>query len=130
MAAVVVPGNTNSNSNEGAGLMTKSAVTKLAVLVFGLATAVGQRNKAPNAAQHEIACPVAQVRTEITTRLPKPWWNTPQEGKLESVEIQVIGGEKTLVCRYWAYGTKVNVMRKFPEGVRDCRAAGNRFECR
>jgi hypothetical protein len=110
--------------------MTRSAVTKLVVLVFGLATAAGQRNKAPNANPNDISCPVAEVRTEITTRLPKPWWNTPQEGKLESVEVQVIGGEKTLVCRYWAYGTKVSVMRKFPEGVRNCKATGNHFECR
>ena len=111
--------------------MTRSAVTKLVVVVFGLATAVGQRNKAPDGdIDHDISCPVAEVRTEITTRLPKPWWNTPQEGKLQSTEIQVIAGEKTLVCRYAAYGTQVNVMRKFPEGVRDCRATGNHFECR
>jgi hypothetical protein len=110
--------------------MKRSLVTKLAILVFALASATGQRNKAPNANPNDIACPVPEVRAEITTRLPKPWWNTPQEGKLHSVEIQVIAGEKTLVCRYSAYGTQVNVMRKFPEGVRDCRAAGNKFECR
>jgi hypothetical protein len=110
--------------------MTRSAVTKLVVLVFGLATAAGQRNKAPNANPNDISCPVAEVRTDITTPLPKPWRTTPQKGKLQSVEIQVIGGEKTLVCRYWAYGTQVSVMRSFPEGVRDCKASGNRFECR
>jgi hypothetical protein len=109
--------------------MTNSAVTKLVVLFFGLVPAVGQRN-GPAAAQHEVACPVPEVRAEITTTLPKPWWNTPQKGKLQSAEIQVIGGEKTLVCHYAAYGTQVNVMRKFPEGVRDCRATGNHFECR
>jgi hypothetical protein len=110
--------------------MTRSAVTKLVVVVFGLVPAVGQRNKAPNATSNDISCPVAEVRTEITTRLPKPWWNTPQEGKLLSTEIQVIAGEKTLVCHYSAYGTQVNVMRKFPEGARDCKATGKQFECR
>ena len=110
--------------------MTRSAVTKLAVLVFGLAAAVGQRNKAPNATSNDISCPVAEVRTEITTSLPKPWWNTPQVGKLQSTEIQVIAGEKTLVCRYAAYGTLVSVMRKFPEGAHDCKANGKQFECR
>jgi hypothetical protein len=82
------------------------------------------------AAQEKVLCPVAEVQTEITTRLPNPWWNTPQVGKLESVSVQVIAGEKTLVCSYWAYGTKVGVMRKFPAGAHDCRAIDNRFECR
>ncbi|MBZ5507758.1 MAG: hypothetical protein LAO78_20035 [Acidobacteriia bacterium] len=109
--------------------MTRSAVTKLVVLVCAMVPAVGQRN-APVAAEHEIACPVADVRTDITTSIPKPWWTTPQIGKLQSVGIQVIAGEKTLVCRYSAYGTQVSVMRKFPEGARDCRAAGNHFVCR
>lgn len=110
--------------------MTRSAVTKLVVVVFGLVPAVGQRNNAPAADGHEVTCPAPQVRTEITTRLPKPWFNNPQEGKLQTTEIQVIAGEKTLVCRYAAYGTQVNVMRKFPEGVRDCKATGKQFECR
>ncbi len=114
--------------------MTKSAITKLAVLVCALVPAVGQQHNGPTPArpgsQQEILCPVAEVKTEITTNLPKPWWNTPQVGKLQSVGIQVIAGEKTLVCRYSAYGTQVSVMRKFPDGVRDCKTVGNRFECR
>ena len=110
--------------------MTRSAVTKLVLLIFALATASGQRNKAQNKNSNDIPCPVAEVRTDITTPLPKPWRTTPQKGKLQSVEIQVIGGEKTLVCRYWAYGTQVSVMRSFPDGVHDCRASGNHFECR
>src|SRR5690349_21116094 len=28
----------------------------------------------------QIPCPLAQARTEITTPLPDPWWNTPQVG--------------------------------------------------
>jgi hypothetical protein len=110
--------------------MTRSAVTKLALLVFGLATATGQRNQPLKADGHEVACPAAEVRTDIVTPLPKPWRTTPQRGKLQSAEIQVIAGEKTLVCRYWAYGTQVSVMRSFPEDTRDCRASGNKFECR
>jgi hypothetical protein len=110
--------------------MTRPAVTKLVVLVFGLATAMGQRNKTPNANSTDVSCPVAEVRAEITTTLPKPWKTTPQKGKLQSVEIQVIGGEKMLVCLYRAYATQVAVVRSFPEGVRDCRANGNKFECR
>jgi hypothetical protein len=105
--------------------MTKSVVTTLAILFFGLVPVGGQRNAAPQ----EVLCPVAEVRTDITTSLPKPWWSTPQQGKLQSVAIQVIGGEKTLVCRYWAYGTQVSVMRKLPEGVTGCVAAGNHFAC-
>jgi hypothetical protein len=121
------------NSTEGKIFMTKSAITKLAVLVCALVPAVGQQHNgsapAKAGSQQEISCPVPEVKTEITTNLPKPWWNTPQIGKLQSVGIQVIAGEKTLVCHYSAYGTQVSVMRKFPEGARDCKTVGNRFEC-
>ena len=110
--------------------MTKPALTTLAVLLIGLTTAPGQRNQTPKAGGHDVVCPIAEVRTDIVTPLPKPWRTTPQQGKLKSVEVQVIGGEKTLVCRYWAYGTQVSVMRSFPEGTHDCRASGNKFECR
>lgn len=76
-----------------------------------------------------IACPVPEARTEVTTPLPKPWWNTPQIGKLERVSVQAIGGNKTLVCEYWAYARTVSIMRTFPEGATDCSAEGNGFRC-
>ena len=76
-----------------------------------------------------IPCPVKEARTEMTTRLPAPWWNTPQIGKLERVSVQTIGGNRTLVCEYWAYGRTVGIMRTFPEGATDCSAAGNGFRC-
>ena len=122
--------------------MTGSAVVRLlawfAVWVFAAgipADGLGGQIKRQQAAQQpglqqQINCPAAQVRTEITTKLPTPWWNTPQIGKLESVLVQNIGGKQTLVCRYEAYGTKVSVMRLFPEGARGCSAAGNHFMCR
>ncbi len=78
-----------------------------------------------------ISCPLETARTEMVTSLPEGWWQTPQVGRLVSVGIQNIGGEQTMVCRYSAYGTQVSVMRRFPEGRRDCRVAGtNRFTCR
>jgi hypothetical protein len=77
-----------------------------------------------------IPCPLIEARTEVTTRLPEPWWNTPQVGKLERVSVQTIGGNRTLVCEYWAYGRTVGIMRVFPEGATDCSAEGNGFRCR
>ena len=78
-----------------------------------------------------VFCPIEQARTEMVSRLPEGWWQTPQLGNLVSVGIQNIGGEQTMVCRYSAYGTQVSVMRRFPEGRRDCRVTGtNRFTCR
>jgi hypothetical protein len=77
-----------------------------------------------------IACPIKETRTEVTTTLPQPWWNTPQIGKLERVSVQTIGGNRTLVCEYWAYGRTVSIMRLFPEGATDCSAEGNGFQCR
>jgi hypothetical protein len=76
-----------------------------------------------------IACPVKEARTEVTTPLPRPWWNTPQIGKLERVSVQTIGGNRTLVCEYWAYGGTVGIMRLFPEGATDCSAEGDGFQC-
>jgi hypothetical protein len=77
-----------------------------------------------------VACPVKEARTEVTTPLPEPWWITPQIGKLERVSVQTIGGNRTLVCEYWAYGRTVGIMRAFPEGATDCSAESNGFRCR
>jgi hypothetical protein len=78
-----------------------------------------------------VFCPIDQARTEMVSPLSDGWWQTPQLGRLVSLGIQNIGGEQTMVCRYSAYGTQVNVMRLFPEGRSDCRVTGaNRFTCR
>jgi hypothetical protein len=78
-----------------------------------------------------VFCPIEQARTEMVSRLPEGWWQTPQLGNLVSLGVQNIGGEPTLVCRYSAYGAQVSVMRRFPEGKTDCRVSGsNRFTCR
>jgi hypothetical protein len=114
--------------------MTNSAVLKLAMVFAVLTYAPGQNPKpaSPQQAvlQQQVQCPVPEVRTEITTRLPKPWWNTPQVGKLQGLAVQDIGGQKTLVCRYWAYGTQVSVMRLFPEGTHACSPVSDHFVCR
>jgi len=124
--------------------MTHSAVVKLIVILAVLTCAPGQSPNAPGAARpanseltrpqaalpQQVRCPVPEVRTEITTSLPKPWWNTPQVGKLQELAVQDIGGKKTLVCRYWAYGTQVSVMRLFPEGTHACSAVSDHFVCR
>jgi hypothetical protein len=85
----------------------------------------------PPVSSVNVFCPISSARTEMVTPLPEGWWQTPQVGSLVSVGIQTIGGEQTMVCRYGAYGTQVSVMRRFPEGRRDCRVTGtNRFTCR
>jgi hypothetical protein len=76
-----------------------------------------------------IPCPVSQVRTEIVTTLPSPWWQTPQVGNLTGTKLQVIGGKTTLVCTYWAYGVNVSVMRLPPTGKR-CTPTRTGFVCR
>ena len=95
---------------------------------FQVAVATSPRaEQAPK--QSYIECPVQEVRTEITTPLPQPWWNTPQVGKLQHVGIQTIADKRTLVCEYWAYGGTVGVMREFPEGATNCKAKGKGFSC-
>ncbi len=76
-----------------------------------------------------IACPVTEARTEVTTSLPEGWWNTPQIGELHRVNVQTIGGNRTLVCEYRAHGGSVSIMRAFPRGARDCSVEGNGFRC-
>ena len=84
---------------------------------------------APDTSKGFIACPLKQARTEVTTPLPEPWWNTPRVGKLERVSVQTIGGNQTLVCEYWAYGRTVSIMRLFPAGTTSCTPAGTGFDC-
>jgi hypothetical protein len=84
----------------------------------------------PTSPKQFIACPVKETRTEVTTTLPQPWWNTPQLGRLERVSVQTIAGNQTLVCEYRAYGRTVGIMRLFPEGATVCSAADNGFQCR
>ena len=123
--------------------MTNVAVLRLVMILFVSTYAPGQAPAGSKAAkpspqathpqaalQQQVQCPVPEVRTEITTRLPKPWWNTPQIGKLQGLAVQDIGGQKTLVCRYLAYGTQVSVMRLFPEGTHACSAVSDHFVCR
>lgn len=94
----------------------------------GLAGQVWQHNQ--QGAQQEVNCPLETIRAEITSQLPDPWWNTPQVGgKLVGVSIEVIGGKRALVCWYPAYGTRLPVMRRYPEGVHECKPAENHFVC-
>lgn len=79
----------------------------------------------------DIFCPLETARTEMVSRLPEGWWQTPQIGRLVSIGLLTVGGERTLACYYSAYGTRVAVMRNYPEGRTDCRMTGtNRFTCR
>lgn len=77
----------------------------------------------------EVTCPANQVRTEITTSLPDPWWQTPQVGNLQSTRVGEVGGETTLICEYWAYGHTVSVMRRPPENMTNCTAHDGGFTC-
>lgn len=74
----------------------------------------------------EIDCPLTQVRREITTPLPEGWWNTPIVDNLSATDVQVIGGQRTLVCRYGPAG---QIMRLEPRR-RDCVPTRRGFDCR
>jgi len=81
------------------------------------------------ASAEEVTCPVNQVRTEVTTDLPDPWWQTPQVGNLQNTRVGEVGGETTLFCEYWAYGDTVSVMRHPPENTFNCSAHEGGFTC-
>lgn len=76
-----------------------------------------------------IACPLNEARTEVVSKLPSGWWQTPQIGTLQDVRIQTIGGDITLVCSYWAYGHTASIMRLAPNGSH-CETREGGFLCR
>jgi hypothetical protein len=99
------------------------------LLLAGLSSAPESRVTAGDDPGH-IPCPLKSVRVEILTEIPKPWWQTPQEGGVVRASVETIAGAPTLVCHYQAYGHSVPVMRAFPEGVKTCAPKGNAFYCR
>jgi hypothetical protein len=127
----------NAMSNNRKSLLIRGTLT-LALLALSLAAAspksIGARARQPEVtaagAYEEIRCPVGRIRAEITTPIPSPWWQTPQEGGLVLTRVEMIAGKKTLVCLYRAYGTTVGVMREPPAGTTDCRATKGGFVCR
>lgn len=80
-------------------------------------------------AQQTIQCPVDTVTANITTAIPSPWWSTPQQGNLVNTEVIMMGGQPTLMCKYWAYDKTVTIQRRAPEGVKNCTANGKVFQC-
>lgn len=91
---------------------------------------VSSRVARPVSRSANIMCPVQQVRAEITSSIPSPWWQTPQVGSIKEARVQNIGGSYTLVCRYQAYGDAVSIMRKIPPGFSQCTPIRGGFQCR
>ena len=102
---------------------------KRAILLIAMLAASASHLELTAASGAFVPCPLAQARTEITSSIPSGWWVTPQLGSLQDVRVQTIGGQPTLVCAYWAYGTQAAVMRRFPEGMSSCAPQGAGFLC-
>ena len=110
--------------------MRKIIFTGSIAVILMLAVASLQAAKSrPSVPSEDIRCPVDEIRAEITTALPDPWFQTPQTGRLQRTRIMNIGGKRTLVCEYWAYGRSVGVMREFPAGAKTCTAVAGGFHC-
>lgn len=93
-------------------------------LVIGLTTLAALT--APSAAKAQaIACPLEQIRLEVTTPLPSGWWNTPQVNVLQNTRVISLGGKKTLQCDYGSAG---RIMLLAPVG-RTCTAVSGGFNC-
>jgi hypothetical protein len=82
---------------------------------------------APRAAEAEvIRCPLDQIRSEVTTRLPDGWWNTPLVFSLDGTRIvNFSDGRVGLQCQYGPAG---NIQTYAPTGA-DCRAVSGGFDC-
>jgi hypothetical protein len=97
---------------------------------FNLTCSNKSEQKTENVSQKvEVSCPTKEIRAEIITPLPSPWWQTPQVNSLFGVRIETIAGIQSLVCEYRVYGTTVGIMRHFPEGKTNCEANRDRFVC-
>lgn len=109
----------------------KRAVIAVALIALssGIVFSATEYDKQSNAGGEFISCPLESATATITNPLPSPWWTTPQVGKLQDVKVETVGGNKVLMCGYWAYSTTAYVMRPFPEGATNCRAEGNGFKC-
>jgi hypothetical protein len=73
-----------------------------------------------------IACPLTEVRVEITTPLPSGWWNTPQIRRLQSTRIDPVGGKPTLVCNY---GEAAALVMRLPPPGMVCHSVLDGFIC-
>ncbi len=82
----------------------------------------------PGAAAQFIPCPVTQIEARVTSSIPSDWWDTPQQGNLQNTRVTDVGGQPTLQCLYWAYGTEIPLMKRAPAGLR-CVAQSNGFRC-
>jgi len=81
------------------------------------------------ALSEQINCPLETVHSNITDSVPSPWWSTPQQGNLVSTEVIMMGGQPTLMCKYWAYDKTVTIQRRAPENTKNCVATGKSFNC-
>ncbi|MCB1845206.1 MAG: hypothetical protein KDI09_19725, partial [Halioglobus sp.] len=110
-------------------IMVQEVFMCTARFVFGVVLGVALFHCA-EADEFFIACPVDQLDSEVTTRLPEGWWSTPRKGDLIDTEIAAIGGQKTLVCNYRGVGaSRTPVMREVPAGVAGCTAVAGGFNC-
>lgn len=94
--------------------------------VFATVAILGAQSA--QAAAVRIECPLDQARTEITSPLPSGWWQTPQMGRLQETRIDNIGGDRTLMCGYWAFGKTVYIMQKAPASM-SCNKDARGFTC-
>ncbi len=103
-------------------LIPKPFVKAAVALTFGaLASGLG----AQSVSAATIACPLSQIRREITTPLPTGWWNTPIVSNLQSTRVIAVGGRKALQCRYGGAGA---IQRYAPAG-QTCTATASGFTC-
>lgn len=73
-----------------------------------------------------IRCPVKQVRREVTTRLPAPWYNTPI---IASLTRAMISRDKYLTCIYGKDPWEIGISRPFPERASVCKPERLGFNC-
>jgi hypothetical protein len=78
-----------------------------------------------------INCPAKELRADVSTKLSEGWYYTPSEGKLKTLRVQTVGGDRVLVCLYQAFDGQVAVMQKVSAGMGACYAdkKQQRFAC-
>ena len=100
--------------------------TKISVLILFIIGCF--YNASAIAAPININCPISTARVAMTTNLPNGWWRTPYVNRLQGTTINVVGGKRTLVCKYGNHAA-FWTMRLEPAG-KNCQRRPRGFHCR
>ena len=95
--------------------------------IYLLNVGQAQQPPPPTAKKKFIQCPTSEVRREVTTRIPEPWWSTPIINGFYRAYVD--DDRRELRCEYGRSGQIISIRRKLPRGATKCMPKGKGFDC-